>query len=253
MPQRYALLCRFIFLALVVPLVACAEAPPPSGAAQQENPDPWENLNRRCYANNDFVDRLIVRPVAELYRALVPPGLRERLTGILSNMKEPVILVNNVLQGEFDKAGTTIERFGINTTLGVGGLWDVADTWELPQQTGDFGQTLAAWGVEPGPYVMLPVFGPSNLRDTAGLVVDLGMSPWQYIALGDNLGTFARFEVAHYGSGIIVKREKYIESHDALKESAIDDYAALRSAYWQWRNKQLGVSTAEEIPDYSEQ
>ena len=139
-------------------------------------------MNRTIFDVNDFLDRLLLRPIAELYRATIPPGIRDRVAGIVTNMKEPVIFANNLLQGEFSKAGVTAERFAINTTIGVGGSFDWANDWHMYQQTGDFGQTLYSWGVGPGPYVVLPLLGPYNARDALGYGVDSAASPWQYLA-----------------------------------------------------------------------
>lgn len=198
-------------------------------------------MNRRVFTDNYFFDRLLVRPLAELYRATIPPPVRDRIADITGNMKEPVILVNGLLQGDFTKACITIERFGANTTLGVGGMFDIASDWDLPQQTGDFGQTLYTWGVGEGPYMMLPAFGPSDLRDAIGTGVDLALSPWQYIAFFDGgINAGAQFEAASFGTNLIVWREKHIESIDALRADFLDPYVKLRSAWLQHRRNQLG-------------
>ncbi|MFY9287988.1 MAG: VacJ family lipoprotein, partial [Alphaproteobacteria bacterium] len=186
-------------------------------------------------------------PLAELYRVMVPPGIRNRMFGIISNMREPNIFVNNVLQGEFNKAGISLGRLVVNSTLGIGGMWDVASNWDWRQQTGDFGQTLAVWGAGEGPYLMLPIYGPSNVRDAIGRGVDMAMSPWQYLAWMDSTTTLINFEVASLGADGIVRREKNIENIDALRTGTLDPYANFRSAYQQYRRKQVGQS---EIVDF---
>ncbi len=207
-----------------------------------------ESLNRVTFDVNDFLDRLLLRPLAELYRATIPPGIRDRVTDVVANMKEPDILANNLMQGQFDKAGTTIARLGINTTVGIGGMWDVADSWcDLHQQTGDFGQTLAVWGFSEGAYHVLPLYGPSNVRDEIGLTVDTLLSPWQYLTLMGGLTTFYRFEAANFTATTIVRREKHIESLDTLRQGSIDYYAQMRSAYRQYRAKQIGVDATPKM------
>jgi len=198
-------------------------------------------VNRPIFEANDFLDRLLLRPLAELDRALIPPEIRDRISGILSNMREPVILTNNLLQGEFDNAGTTAERFAINTTLGIGGMFDWAKDWKLYQQKGDFGQTLYVWGVGSGPYLVLPLFGPSNVRDAVGVGVDTVISPWQYVVHTGGTDTYDTFEIVNFGVGGITKREQNIEVVDALRSGSLDFYAKVRSAYNQHRNNQLGV------------
>lgn len=218
----------------------------PEQKAEMENAnDPLEPFNRRVFDNTYFLDRLLVRPLAELYRAIIPPGIRERITAITANMDEPVIFANDVLQGDFDRAGTTLARFGINTTAGVGGMWDFAGDWGLDKQSGDFGQTLASWGVGEGPYLMLPGFGPSDLRDAFGRGVDYALMPWQYIAWAEG-GTSALidYEATYIGADAIVRREKHIESFDALRDGAVDPYAKVRSAYRQFRHAQIGDGAA---------
>jgi len=244
MPQAL----RSIVLMVAILLSACANAPDSPSPA--DTGDPWESMNRRIYNNNYFFDRLLVRPLAELYRATIPPPVRGRIADITANMKEPVIFFNDVLQGDFTKAGITIERFGVNTTLGIGGMFDIASDWDLPKQTGDFGQTLYTWGVGEGPYMMLPAFGPSNLRDAIGTGVDLALSPWQYIVFFDGgINAGAQFEATSFGTNMIVWREQHIESIDALRADSLDPYVKLRSAWRQYRRHQLGEPPAGDDPN----
>jgi phospholipid-binding lipoprotein MlaA len=236
-------------------LSACADMPK-SPAEQEEfkaTNDPLEPLNRVTFDVNDFLDRLFIRPLAELYRVLIPPGLRDRVAGIVTNMKEPVIFANDMLQGEMGKAGTTLERFGINTTLGVGGMWDVAGSeWHLYQQTGDFGQTLASWGIEEGPYFVIPLFGPSNFRDAIGLGVDTAISPWSYIAMIGSTMETDTFNISSFAADGLVRREQNIEAIDALREGSLDFYAQMRSVYRQYRAKQLGGERTSNMPKFDD-
>jgi phospholipid-binding lipoprotein MlaA len=253
MRNRYFALA-FLLLALGFMLSACADIPTsPAGRAEYEaTNDPLEPMNRVIFDVNDFLDRLLIRPLAELYRATIPPGIRDRVAGIVTNMKEPVIFANNMLQGEVSKAGTTAARFAINTTAGVGGMWDIANEAGLYQQTGDFGQTLAVWGLGAGPYLVLPLYGPSNIRDAAGLGVDTVTSPWQYLASMGGNGTSNRFEIASFGADGLVRREQNIEGIDALRKGSLDFYAQMRSVYRQYRAKQIGNESTTGLPKFED-
>ncbi|MDP9126646.1 MAG: VacJ family lipoprotein [Pseudomonadota bacterium] len=249
----------FALLLLCTPilLAGCADVPktPAEHAEYVATNDPLEPMNRTIFDVNDFLDRLLLRPLAELYRVTIPPGLRDRIAGIVSNMKEPVIFANNLLQGEFGRAGKTAERFGMNTTVGVGGMWDVASSWAgIYQQTGDFGQTLAVWDVGSGPYLVLPLFGPSNFRDAVGLGVDSVMSPWQYVVQASGAGHVIQneFEISSFAGDGIVRREQNIEALDALRAGSLDFYAQMRSVYRQYRDKQLGDQSTSGLPKFED-
>lgn len=241
------------FVALIA-LSACSSLPQSKAdrADAAAANDPIEPVNRAIFDVNDFLDRLLIRPIAELYRVMVPPPLRDRVASILRNMGEPVIMANNLMQGEFSHAGTTISRFFINTTLGVGGMFEVASDYGLQRQQGDFGQTLHVWGAGEGPYLVLPLFGPSNVRDAIGLGVDTVMSPWKYaVSYGDTQieDTFAIVDAAASG---ITRREANIEGYDALREGSLDFYAQMRSVYRQYRAKQLGAPLASQTPVFED-
>lgn len=246
----------FAVALLAAPLLLSACADMPKSAEERAEytatNDPLEPMNRTIFDVNDFLDRLLIRPLAELYRVTVPQPLRDRIAGIVSNMKEPVIFANNLLQGEFSRAGTTLERFATNTTVGVGGMWDVADHWGMHQQMGDFGQTLYAWGVNPGPYLVLPFFGPSNIRDAIGLGVDSVMSPWGYIVRINSNDAENAFTIASLTAEGLTKREQNIEALDALHEGSLDFYAQMRSVTRQYRDKQLGAPSASQMPKFDD-
>lgn len=247
----------FAVALLAAPLLLSACADMPKSAEERAEyaatNDPLEPVNRTIFDVNDFLDRLLIRPLAELYRVTVPPPLRDRIAGIVSNMKEPVIFANNLLQGEVSRAGTTLGRFAANTTIGVGGMWDVADHWGMHQQMGDFGQTLYTWGLGSGPYLVLPFFGPSNIRDAVGLGVDSVMSPWGHVVriYGDNAAENG-FTVASLTAQGLTKREQNIEALDALREGSLDFYAQMRSVTRQYRDKQLGVPTSKQMPKFDD-
>lgn len=237
-----------------VTVAGCSSMPktPAETAEFNATNDPFEPVNRTIFDVNDFLDRLLIRPLAELYRVTVPPVLRDRLAGVVKNMSEPVIFANNLLQGETSKAGTTLGRFVVNTTAGVGGMFEVANGVGLTRQTGDFGQTLYTWGLPEGPYIVLPMFGPSNVRDTVGLVADSFMSPWKYLVALEGSEAETIFSVADFTASGIVKREENIEPLDALREGSLDFYAQLRSVYRQHRAKTLGAPLPTGMPIYDD-
>ena len=238
----------FLVLALLsLPslLPACAEVPksPEAQAEAQAINDPLEPMNRVFFDVNDFLDRLLIRPLTELYRFAIPDYVRERIANVLGNMGEPVIFANNMLQGEASNAGTTAGRFLVNTTVGVAGIFEVAEGWDLPKQHGDFGQTLSTWGINGGPYLVLPLFGPSNFRDTIGLGVDMVTSPWQYLAAMGGHGMENRVTYSQFAADGLTRRDQNIEGYDALRSGSLDFYAEMRSVYRQYRDKQLGIQT----------
>jgi phospholipid-binding lipoprotein MlaA len=242
-------------LAFVAALAACADVPkdPAERAEFEATNDPMEPMNRVVFDVNDFLDRLLFRPIAELYRVTIPPGIRDRLAHVLSDFKEPVVFANNLMQGEFTNAGITLGRLVLNSTIGVAGIWDVSTDWGLPQQKGDFGQTLYVWGVDSGPYLVLPLFGPSNIRDAVGLGADSLMQPWQYVVDGaEGPGAENRLNGFYWLADGTVQREQNIEALDALREGSLDFYAQMRSVYRQYRDKQLGRQSTEGMPNFDE-
>ncbi len=249
--RRYVVL---LALMASLALTACSSMPktPAEKAEFNATNDPFEPLNRTIFDVNDFLDRLLIRPLAELYRHTVPPILRDRIAGIVKNMGEPVIFANNLLQGEGTKAGTTLGRFLVNTTVGAGGMFEFANDVGLKRQTGDFGQTLYKWGLPEGPYLVLPLFGPSNVRDAIGLGADTLMSPWKYVvAIGDDTIENAFF-ASNMTANALVKREENIEALDSLKQGSLDFYAQMRSVYRQHRAKVLGAPLPTGMPAYDD-
>lgn len=242
-------------LSMLLLVSACADVPtdPAARAEYEATNDPFEPTNRVIFDVNDFLDRLLFRPLAELYRATIPPGIRDRLERVVSNFKEPVVFGNNLFQGEFTSAGITLGRLVLNSTVGVGGIWDVSTDWGMPQQHGDFGQTLHVWGLGSGPYLVLPLFGPSNIRDAVGLGADSLMSPWQYVVY-DAYGTGGenRLNGYYFLADGLVEREQNIEPMDALREGSVDFYAQMRSVFRQYRDKQLGKESTEGMPKFED-
>jgi phospholipid-binding lipoprotein MlaA len=231
-------LAATLLLGLV--LVGCAARPDPADpeavAEFEQTNDPLEPLNRGMYVVNDGLDTLLIRPAAEAYRIFIPPEIRTSVRNMLGNLRSPVILLNDVLQGETQRAGTTLGRFLLNTTLGVGGVFDVAAGYGLLGHGEDFGQTLAVWGAEEGPYLFLPFLGPSNPRDLIGTGVDAVSNPFTWISGDAWLDTVT---AARIGLQVLDTREGLIEPLDALRQGSLDPYAALRSAYRQRRATEI--------------
>lgn len=195
-------------------------------------PDPFEPVNRVFLGFNRGVDKLLFDPVTQLYRLVLPLELRFAIRRVFLNLGSPPIVVNDLLQGEVEAAGVALGRLCMNTLLGGGGLIDVAAGVGLPRHRADFGQTLALYGVESGPYVVLPIFGPGNVRDTFGGFVDGLMRPATWL-----LG-FTQQIYYGGGSGLSTREENY-DALQALVESSVDFYAALRNAYYQSRNGEV--------------
>jgi phospholipid-binding lipoprotein MlaA len=219
-------------------LAGCATPPADPGqrATYEQNNDPLEPLNRKTLAFNEFLDHGLLRPIAKAYVFAVPEMGRTGIHNLLDNMKEPTLFFNNALQGEFKRAGITVERFVINTAFGVGGLFDVATQSGIERQPADFGQTLFVWGVGSGPYLILPIFGPSNPRDAIGQGVDSYADPFTILANehGITMLTTARLVV-----GGVDDRAQVLEELDNLEKNALDFYAELRSLSQQHRDAEL--------------
>jgi phospholipid-binding lipoprotein MlaA len=232
------------FVAFLLLLAGCATAPrDPAGLAVfKANNDPLEPLNRKIFAFNLGVDRVLIKPLAQGYRGALPAGARDAIRRLLDNLKEPVVFCNCLLQGRLKSAATTGGRFAVNTTVGVVGLQDVATGWKLPKQTGDFGQTLWAWGVGEGPYLVVPVFGPINPRDGIGEGVDIYLDPLRYIPAHQDYPTAVT--VGRLVLDGVDLRARNLDPLDELQRESIDYYASLRSLYRQNRAAQLGIGQA---------
>lgn len=199
----------------------------------QEVHDPIEPVNRAIFRFNMFADEWVLEPVARGYRYVAPQPVRRSVANFLGNLRSPVIFANDLLQGERDRAGVTLGRFMINTTLGVFGLFDAASAFGYQPHQEDLGQTLGVWGTPPGPYLMLPFFGPSNVRDAFGRVGDWYISPLNQCCLD------LHDQLALTGTGAVSDREASIELFDDLKANSLDLYATLRSAYAQRRQAEI--------------
>lgn len=236
---------RFLpfLLAAIMPaaLMGCATRPPasdPDAVAEYEaNNDPAEPWNRGVYQVNEGIDTVLLRPAAVVYRAVLPQPVRTGVRNVLQNLSSPVTLINDALQGETDRFGTTLGRFVLNTTLGVGGIFEVAESFGLPRHTEDTGQTLATWGVGEGPYLFLPLLGPSNPRDLGGYAADIAMNPFTWVLMGSDIPSYVPW--VRTGLTIVDAREAVLDTLDSVKQTSLDPYATIRSAYRQSRNREI--------------
>jgi phospholipid-binding lipoprotein MlaA len=222
-----------VVLTSALSLLACAHVPtdPEALAEYRENNDPAEPTNRVIFAGNQYVDRHVLQPVARGYEDL-PGGVRGSLHNFVSNLGQPAVAVNDLLQANVRRAWNTTQRFAINTILGGAGLFDVATDWNRPAHKADFGQTLGVWGIGTGPAVQLPLFGPSNVRDSVGQVVGLVTDPANFVP-GSAAVTAVRTTSGTVG--FVDTRANLLGTTDSLERTSVDYYAAPRSAAAQRR------------------
>ncbi len=253
-------LCRRFgaVLAVVLVLAACAnrnaDAPvagTPSATADiyeiDDDNDPLEIVNRFIFAFDMTLDVFIFKPAAATYRFLLPVEVRDSVRNVIRNLRTPVVLANDLFQGEMERAETTTMRFLINTTVGVLGIFDVADGWGYPHHDEDFGQTLAVHGAGEGFYLVLPIFGPSSLRDGFGLVVDILLDPLTYVGQAYDVDDEL---LARPAVGGIDTRSRNIETLEDLQKDSIDFYARIRSLYRQSRANDIrnGAGAGDQVP-----
>ncbi len=213
-------------LALLALMTGCASGP-------SANPrDPLEPFNRGVYQFNDAVDRAVVRPVAIAYRDVLPRPVRTGVTNFFANLQDAWSFVNNALQLKGEAAGDSLVRFGVNTVFGLGGVLDIATEMQIERHTKDFGHTLGYWGVGPGPYVVLPLLGPSTLRDTVALPVD---------AQGNLVSGIEHVPTrnATTALSLVNRRERLLQATDMLAQVAIDPYTFVRDAHLQSRRSSI--------------
>jgi phospholipid-binding lipoprotein MlaA len=204
-----------------------------AGCATNNNPnDPLEGVNRAVFNFNETVDRAALKPVAQAYETVLPSFVQTGIGNFFGNLGDMWTFVNQVLQGNGANAGSDFMRVAVNSTFGLGGLIDVGSQARLPKHKADFGQTLGVWGVGAGPYMVLPVLGPSNVRDTVALPVDAYGDVWRYKRPVNwrNVG---------YGVRLIDRRAQLLNAGDLLDDAALDKYQFVRDAYMQRRQSQI--------------
>ena len=212
---------RLACLAIVVSLLA--------GCAMGTNPrDPFERFNRGVYEFNEAVDRAVLKPVAEGYRFVLPQFVRSSVSNFFSNINDVIVALNNLLQGKFTNAYTDFGRIAINSTLGVLGLFDIASEAGIEKHDEDFGQTLGWWGMPEGPFIVLPLFGPSTGRDVVGRVGDWFSDPVTYVD-----PTRSRNQL--WGTRLVNRRAELLDASKVLETAALDPYEFVRDAYLQRR------------------
>lgn len=195
--------------------------------ASSRNPDPWEPVNRAIFNFNDRVDSVSLKPLAQGYNRFVPEPVRDGVSNVFGNLGEPRNLVNNTLQGKFHDASVDISRFLLNTTLGVGGVFDVATRWGLQRNDEDLGQTIGSYGVPSGPYVVLPLLGPSTLRDSLARVPE-SFETYTYRAQVDHVRT----RNVAFGTEMVDTRAAILGQERLIRG---DRYTFVRNAYLQNR------------------
>ncbi len=211
--------------------------PPPSS----EDTDPLEDLNRGIFWFNEFMDMVLIDPLSLMYKDLVPEFIRERIGYALRNLSEPIVFANNLLQGDLEGAHTTLGRFVVNSTVGLGGLFDVSTDLDLPYKKADFGLTLASWGIDDGIYLVLPILGPSNMRDAFGRLGDYAFDPINWWAYCNDKAAYSYGRTA---AQILDAKTDNLELIDNLRENSLDFYAAIRTWYTE-RRKALSLGRTE--------
>jgi phospholipid-binding lipoprotein MlaA len=235
-----------VVLGLLLCCCGCAGSPRDSTTADDVDAehDPAEPVNRAIFKVNVAADHAVMKPVAQAYVEHVPEGLQKGIHNVVQNLKEPAVVVNDLLQGNVNHAWQSAQRLAVNSTVGVAGVFDVAAQWGLPPHKADFGQTLGVWGVGEGPFVELPLLGPSNARDAVGTAVDLALNPLTYV--GGAPATAAG--AATTGANMVDTRAQHLHDLDELERNSLDYYATLRSVYRQHRDAEISAAKQPEQP-----
>ena len=212
--------------------------------------DPLYGWNKTVFRFNTVVDKAVIEPTARGYRAVVPKPGRDGVRNVLNNLKSPLIFGSDVLQAQPRRAGQTLARFVINSTVGLAGIFDIAKRQGIPRHEEDMGQTLGVWGISAGPYLVLPLLGPSNFRDATGMVLGFAFDPLTYMRYNGRTLTFlGRASV----DGLSV-REANLETVDSLRRNSIDEYTSEKAAYAQFRANQIanGKIDLNTLPDFDD-
>ena len=202
--------------------------------------DPFEPVNRAIFSFNNVADRVVLEPVAKGYKKL-PSPIQSGISNFLSNLRAPLVVVNQLLQGQSENAVQSSGRFIVNSTVGVFGLFDIAEKIGLEEKEEDYGQTLATWGVGDGFYIVLPLFGPSNLRDTSGMVLTMLTDPINSYAVSEGEAWLVPMRTA---VNAVDTRSQIIDEVNALRDNSVDYYAAVRSSYYQ--NRKAAINNVDD-------
>ncbi len=231
----------FLMMACLATLMSGCSSPRYDSAQTPGLSDPIEEINRKVFAFNQVVDDVVIHPIIDGYRFVVPAPVRAGVDNALSNLQSPVSFANELMQGDVDGAGKVLFRAIVNSFVGFGGLFDFAGAEGYNADVEDFGQTLAVWGVKDGPYIVMPFFGPSSLRDFAGYAVDSFIDPVR-ISAHDAENDYISYNksIASY----LNVRNKLKDGLEELEASSIDYYASVRSSYYQARQKVISDSAA---------
>lgn len=229
---------------------AQAEAMNQIAAATSPAADPWERTNRKFYGIHQSIDRAALRPAALGYKKSLPSQARKGLRNAIQNVAEPVVIINYIFQLRFGRAARSFTRFAGNSTVGIGGFIDIAGKTGLPHEDNDFGMTLAHYGAKSGPYIFLPLVGPSTQRDLAGKTVDIFLDPFTWIAFP---GRFV-MNTSRILVGGLDTRAEYDPILVQIESTATDPYATLRSLYLQNRQSQVGGGEIDlnALPDFDD-
>ena len=202
--------------------------------------DPFEPVNRAIFSFNNAADRIVLEPIAKGYKKL-PSPIQSGINNFLSNLRTPLVVVNQLLQGQGENVIQSSGRFIINSTVGIFGLFDVGENIGLEEKKEDYGQTLATWGVGDGFYIVLPLFGPSNLRDTSGMVLTMLTDPINAYAANEGEAWLVPMRTA---ANAVDQRSQIIDEVNALRDNSVDYYAAVRSSYYQ--NRKAAINNVDD-------
>lgn len=226
---------------LLASIGACSTLSVDDDVQRQLSADPFEGINRTVYAFNDKADKLVLKPAAKAYNYVLPKPVKSGVSNFFGNLQEPLNVVNNLLQGKFERALASTFRFTVNSTIGVLGMVDIAKALAVDPANEDFGQTMAAWGVRPGPYLMLPLLGPSNLRDGFGRFSESAL----YYPIRDaSDSNSAQFGLSMIN--LVSSRVSFLGT-DVLLDSQLDPYAFLKQAFEQQRIESLHDGNAPNV------
>jgi phospholipid-binding lipoprotein MlaA len=231
MDQLFFRISKSVLMLSVLMLTACASIQQTERVAKI---DPFERVNRVVFSFNETADQYVIKPIAEGYKFVLPEFVRTGITNFFGNINDVLIGANNLLQGKPANAASDIGRFFINSTIGVLGLFDVATDMGLDKNREDFGQTLGVWGFSDGPYIVMPFFGASNVRDTVGFVVDVKTD---FMINTNKLNSDEK--IAINSLRIINRRADLLDAGQLLEDAAFDKYSFLRDGYLQRRRNQI--------------